>query len=185
MNAIMESKKAALPARQENADVPQYLTFMLGGEMFAIGILVIKEIIEYPTITTVPMMQECIRGVINLRGAVVTVMDLSIRFERASTDVTKRSCIVIIEVEEEGERQVIGVVVDAVNAVLEIPDSEIAPPPTFGAKIRSDFITGMAKVNDRFIIILDVNKVFSIEEIGGLVDSLTAESMEDAAAEQT
>ena len=184
MNAIVESKQAALPVRQENVDVPQYLTFMLGGEMFAIGILVIKEIIEYPTLTTVPMMQECIRGVINLRGAVVTVMDLSVRFERASTDVTKRTCIVIMEIEEDGERQVIGVVVDAVNAVLEIPDSEIAPPPTFGAKIRSEFITGMAKINDKFVIILDVNKVFSIEELGGLADSMMAESIVDAATEQ-
>jgi purine-binding chemotaxis protein CheW len=162
----------------------QYLTFMLGGEMFAIGILVIKEIIEYPTLTTVPMMQDCIRGVINLRGAVVTVIDLSVRFERAPTDVTKRTCIVIIEVEEEGGKQVIGVVVDAVSAVLEIPDSEIAPPPTFGAKIRSDFITGMAKVKNKFIIVLDVNRAFSIEEIGRLTEGSTRDSIERAATEQ-
>ena len=144
------------------AAVPtQYLTFTLGGETFAIAILGVKEIIEYTALTDVPMMSDCIRGVINLRGSVVTVMDLSVRFNRPSTPVTKRTCIVIVEIEDEGERQVIGVVVDAVNAVLEIADSDIEPPPAFGAHIRNDFIAGMGKINGRFVILLAIGQVFS------------------------
>jgi purine-binding chemotaxis protein CheW len=148
-------------APQAAAAPTQYLTFTLGGEMFAIGILCVKEIIEYTSLTDVPMMSECIRGVINLRGSVVTVMDLSLRFGRASTPVTKRTCNVIVEIEEDGERQVIGVVVDAVNAVLEIADADIEPPPAFGARIRNDFIAGMGKINGRFVILLDIGQVFA------------------------
>lgn len=139
----------------------QYLTFTLGGETFAIAILGVKEIIEYTTLTDVPMMSSCIRGVINLRGSVVTVMDLSVRFGRAQTPVTKRTCIVIVEIEDGGERHVIGVVVDAVNAVLEIPAGEIEPPPAFGAAIRHDFIEGMGKINGRFVILLALGQVFA------------------------
>jgi purine-binding chemotaxis protein CheW len=96
------------------------------------------------------------------------VMDLSVRFGKPSTPVTKRTCIVIVEVEAEGEHQDMGVVVDAVNAVLEIPASEIEAAPSFGAKIRTDFIEGMGKVNGKFVILLDVNQVLSVEEIGAL-----------------
>lgn len=138
----------------------QYLTFTLGGEMFAIGILAVKEIIEYTSLTDVPMMSDCIRGVINLRGAVVTVLDLSVRFGRPSTPVTKRTCIIIVEIDDGGERQVIGVVVDAVNAVLEIAASEIEPAPAFGARISNDFIEGMGKINGKFVILLDIGQVF-------------------------
>lgn len=146
----------------------QYLTFMLGGELFAIGILGIKEIIEYDGLTEVPMMPECIRGVINMRGAVVPVMDLSARFGKNVTAITRRTCIVIVEIEADGGHHDMGVIVDAVNAVLEIPSSEIEPAPAFGAKIRTDFIEGMGKVNGKFVILLNVNQVLSPEEIGAL-----------------
>jgi purine-binding chemotaxis protein CheW len=151
-------------------DARQYLTFALGGEMFSIDILSIKEIIWYAGLTEVPMMPACIRGVINLRGAVVPVMDLSARFSKPSTPVTKSSCIVIVEIEaqNEGEHQNMGIVVDAVQAVLEIPSSEIEPPPNFGAKIRADFIKGIAKVNGKFVILLDVKNVLSTKEIGAM-----------------
>lgn len=148
----------------------QYLTFLLGGEMFAIGILNIKEIIEYGSLTTVPMMPEFIRGVINLRGAVVPVIDLSARFGRNQSSITRRSCIVIIEVEVEDEKYDVGVVVDSVSEVLEIAAAEIEPPPSFGAKIRADFIEGMGKVNGKFVIILDVDKVLAVEEMAMLTD---------------
>lgn len=143
----------------------QYLTFVLGKEVFAIGILSIKEILEYGQVTSVPMMPEFIRGVINLRGAVVPAVDLAARFGGRPTEVTKRTCIVIIEVAGEESRLEVGVVVDAVSAVLEIPDSEIEPPPSFGAKIRTDFIKGMGKVDGKFVIILDVDKVLSVEDM--------------------
>lgn len=147
-------------------DQQQYLTFMLGGEVFAIGILAIKEIIEYGNLTEVPMMPDYIRGVINLRGSVVPVVDLSARFGRKNTELTRRTCIVIIEVASDQEKQVIGVVVDAVNEVLEIQADQIEPPPAFGAKIRTDFIRGMGKVEGKFVIILNVDNVLSIDDLG-------------------
>jgi purine-binding chemotaxis protein CheW len=168
MNAIVSLNNHADPAASQAVEKAQYLTFMLGGEAFAIGILHIKEIIEYAGLTEVPMMPECIRGVINLRGAVVPVMDLSARFGKQPTAITKRTCIIIVEVEAGNERHDMGVVVDAVNAVLEIPASEIEPAPSFGARIRTDFIAGMGKVNGKFVILLDVNRVLSIDEIGAL-----------------
>ncbi|HJV86088.1 MAG TPA: chemotaxis protein CheW [Noviherbaspirillum sp.] len=170
MSAFIEAGPA-VSAVQAIADHGQYLTFMLGGETFAIGILAVKEIIEYGGLTEVPMMPECIRGVINLRGAVVPVLDLSSRFGRATTAVTKRTCIVIVEVDSGEAQQVAGVVVDAVNAVLEIPASEIEPPPTFGAKIRTDFIEGMGKVNGRFVILLNINQIVSLDELAALAET--------------
>ncbi len=160
----------ALKQAQTVVEAKQYLTFMLGGEMFSINILCIKEIIWYANLTEVPMMPACIRGVINLRGAVVPVMDLSSRFGKPSTPVTKSTCIVIIEVETqtEGERQNMGLVVDSVQAVLEIASSEIEQAPSFGTKIRPDFIEGIGKVNGKFVILLNVNRVLSTEEIGQL-----------------
>jgi purine-binding chemotaxis protein CheW len=154
----------------------QYLTFMLDKETFAIGILAIKEIIEYHDLTTVPMMPDTVRGVLNLRGSVVPVIDLAIRFGRQPTVIRRRTCIVIVEVESGDERLDIGVIVDAVNQVIEIPPAEIEPPPPFGARIRSDFIQGMGKVDGKFVILLDVAHVLSVEEMGMLaeVDSASA-----------
>lgn len=154
----------------------QYLTFTLGGEMFSISILCIKEIIWYANLTQVPMMPACIRGVINLRGAVVPVMDLSTRFGKPPTAVTKSTCIIIVEIDalDDGGPQNMGVVVDAVQAVLEIPSTEIEAPPTFGAKIRSDFIEGIGKVNGKFVILLNVNSVLSYDEIGAMGLALTS-----------
>ncbi|HEX5337306.1 MAG TPA: chemotaxis protein CheW [Gallionella sp.] len=146
----------------------QYLTFMLGGEVFAIGILSIKEIIEYGQLTQVPRMPSFIRGVINLRGAVVPVIDLGSRFGKQPSGVSRRTCIVIIEIEHDGEQQVVGVMVDAVNEVLDISQSEIEPAPSFGAKIRADFIRGMGKVDGKFVIILDVDHVLSLDEMASL-----------------
>jgi purine-binding chemotaxis protein CheW len=143
----------------------QYLTFTLGGEIFAIGIKGVKEIIEYGNVTVVPMMPDFIRGVINLRGAVVPVVDLSARFGNNAATTTKRTCIVILEAEAGGEKQDIGMMVDAVSAVLEIPAADIEPPPAFGARIRTDFMSGMGKVNGKFVIILNVEHVLSIEEM--------------------
>jgi len=146
------------------AEPAQYLTFMLAGEVFAVGILAVKEIIEYRGLTEVPMMPACVRGVINLRGAVVPVIDLPARFGRPTSQVTKRTCTVIVEVQAADERHVIGMVVDAVNEVIEIPPSDIEPAPSFGTRIRSDFIQGMGKVRDKFVILLDADQVLSIDE---------------------
>ena len=166
MNMPVAAKRAATVVEQQSqGEEGQYLTFTLRGEMFAIGILNIKEIIEYGQLTSVPMMPEFIRGVINLRGSVVPVVDLAARFGGKAAEITRRTCIVIIEVNTDDGRQDIGVVVDAVSEVLEIPAGEIEPAPAFGAKIRADFIHGMGKVGGRFVIILEVDKVLSVDEL--------------------
>jgi purine-binding chemotaxis protein CheW len=141
--------------RGPDEHIQQYLTFMLAGEVFATGILAIKEIIEYANLTEVPMMPQHVRGVINLRGSVV-----------------------IVEIVANGARQVVGVVVDAVNAVLDIPSAQIEPPPTFGSRIRTDFIQGMGKVNGGFVIVIDVSRILAADEM-----QVLAEAQETAATE--
>jgi len=162
----------------QQSDQHQYLTFMLGKEAFALGILSIKEILEYAAPTEIPMMPAFIRGVVNLRGAAVPVVDLSARFNRPAQVVTKQTCIVIVEVAANESRHIIGVVVDAVNEVLEIPAAEIEPTPSFGASIRADFIEGMGKVRGKFVIILNASRVLSTDDL----EALTLAAHESSAA---
>lgn len=144
----------------------QYLTFRLGGECFGVGILCVKEIIEYNTVTTVPMMPEFVHGVLNLRGRVVPVIDLAQRFGKGGTSISRRTCVIIVELgrDQQGGED-IGILVDGVNQVIEIPPERIAPAPAFGAKVRSDFIAGMAEMEGRFVILLNVDRVLSVEEM--------------------
>lgn len=175
-----------LPAAtaQAKAEAGQYLTFVLGGEVYALGILNIKEIIDYGNLTDVPMMPAFVKGVINLRGSVVPVVDLQVRFGKGATQIAKRTGIVIVETAagEGEEQQDIGIIVDAVNEVIDIAQSEIEPPPTFGTGIRPDFINGMAKRDGKFVILLNVDKVLSIEEMANL--SRVALSADDSPAEE-
>ena len=185
MNQVVQATAKSVAVAEPSAHLQeqtQYLTFMLNGEPFAIGILCIKEIIEYSGLTEVPMMPECIRGVINLRGAVLPVLDLAVRFGKKSGEVTKKTCIVIVEVKVGDECQDMGVVVDAVNAVLEIPRSDIEPPPAFGSKIRTDFIEGMGKVNGNFVILLNVSQVLSVDELGAAGQAANQALLPGAAA---
>ncbi len=167
--APQAAKSSKLPTKAGIAtagnEAQQYLTFNLGSEMFAVGILNVREIIEYGNLTEIPMMPGFIRGVINLRGAVVPVIDLAARFGGKSSDVQRRTCIVIVEMKIDNARQELGIMVDAVSEVLEIPPSEIEPPPSFGAKIRADFIAGMGKVDGKFVIILQIDRVLSVDEM--------------------
>lgn len=157
----------------------QYLTFKLAGEQFAIGILHIKEIIEYGQLTKVPLMPEFIRGVINLRGAVVPVIDLSCRFWKKSSELNPRSCIVILELQHKDISLVVGVIVDAVIAVLDIAADNIEPAPAFGTGISAECIAGMGKIDDAFIIMLNVNKVLSVDDVTQLqyIDTETDEKI--------
>ena len=147
----------------------QYLTFALASEMYAVGILNVKEIIEYGNLTEIPMMPAFIRGVINLRGGVVPVIDLAARFGGKESQVGKRTCIVIVEMRHDDIKQDLGIMVDAVSEVLEIQGSEIEPAPSFGAKIRADFIAGMGKVAGKFVIILDIQRVLSIDGMAAVL----------------
>jgi len=160
--------------KQQNAEVMvqeqlhQYLTFLVGKDNLAISILDVKEIIEINTITRVPMTPVYIRGVINLRGNVVPVIDLSARLGRECSDITKRTCIVLVQVEYNDESQLIGMLVDAVDEILDLPRSNIMPAPDFGADIRNDFIQAMGRVGDEFIILLNINRVLSVNELSQL-----------------
>jgi len=167
MNQLMHKKdnKTELMAQDQ---LRQYLTFRAGNENLAISILDVKEIIEINTITDVPMTPEYIRGVINLRGNVVPVIDLSARLGRQSSEITKRSCIVLVQVDYNDDAQLLGMLVDAVDEILEIPEANIMPPPDFGADIRTDFIQSMGRVGDEFIILLNINRVLSIKELSQL-----------------
>lgn len=158
------------PANRGGGETNQYLTFTLGGEMFAVGILNVKEIIEYGNLTEIPMMPAFIRGVINLRGAVVPVIDLAARFGGHASEVQRRTCIVIVEVTQDDSKHDIGIMVDAVSEVLEIQEGDIEPPPSFGARIRADFIAGMGKVNNKFVIILEIQRVLSVDEMAQISD---------------
>ena len=165
------------------AEIAQYLTFLLSGEMYAVGILNVKEIIEYGQLTEIPMMPAFIRGVINLRGSVVPVIDLAARFGGQQTRASRRTCIVIIELTDGDEHHDIGVVVDAVSEVLEVSSADIEPAPAFGARIRADFIEGMGKIGGKFVIILDIQKVLSVEEIAALATVAERDSNEPGLAD--
>ena len=163
MNTTTATATAETSDQMGLEEQQQYLTFMSGGETYAIGILRIKEIIQNGQLTAVPQMPDSILGVINLRGAVVPVIDLSARFGKNPTAVGKRNCIIIIDVASGAQTNNVGVMVDAVNAVLDIPSTEIEPPPSFSAGIRADFIDGMGKIDSKFVIILNVQQVLAMD----------------------
>ncbi|HLO65973.1 MAG TPA: chemotaxis protein CheW [Holophaga sp.] len=164
----LDKRVRAQVDRTQAEEKTQFLAFNLGGEAFAMEIRSIKEVIQYGELTQVPLMPEFIRGVINLRGAVVPVIDLSVRFGRPPTEVARRTCIVILEVPWQGGEVELGVVVDHVSEVLDIAVSEIEPAPAFGSALRSEFIAGVGKVGGRFVILLDVAHVLSIDEMAAL-----------------
>ena len=147
---------------------PQYLSFMLGQDMFAMGILAVREILEYAGVTPVPQMPPCISGVINLRGTAVPVLDLACRLEREPVPVSKRTCIIVVEVDGNAGAFVIGILVDAVNAVLDIPPSEVEPAPSLGAQVRAEMLQGIGKVNGRFVLLLDVRRVASVGDLAAI-----------------
>ena len=164
------SAVAAFDPNETAASMPpaQFLSFMLGQDMFAIGILAIREILEYHGVTPVPGLPACILGVINLRGTAVPVLDLARRLEREPSPLSKRTCIIVVEVYSDEGAFVIGIMVDAVNAVLDIPAGDIEPAPRFGAGVRAELLLGIGKVHERFVLLLNVQHVVSESEIAAL-----------------
>ena len=163
-------------------DVQQYLTFLIGGEEYAVSLLKVKEIIEYDVVTKVPKTPEWVRGVINLRGSVVPVVDLAVKFRQGPSLIGKLTCIVIAEVECEGEATVMGVMADAVSQVIDLKPEEIEPPPAFGTRVKVDYLLGMARAGKKFCLILDTEKVLSTDELLDLATSVE-ESSTDPEAE--
>ncbi len=154
-----------MPAAARTPDRAQYLTFSLAGGEYAIAVLRVREIIEHESVTRVPSTPAFIRGVINLRGSVVPVVDLARKFRLPESPVTKRTCIVIVEVEAEAGRIVLGVLADAVNQVVEFRPEEIEAPPSFGTPIRVDYLRGLGKLGSEFVLILDTDRVLSAGEL--------------------
>lgn len=165
---------AGHPVAAEDA-AAQFLTFSLGDEVFAMDIRTVREIIQVGPMTTVPLMPDFVRGVINLRGAVVPVIDLHARFGRPAAQVGKKTCIVIFDSMRDGERVELGLLVDAVSEVIEIAGDQIEPPPQFGTTVRRDFIKGMGKVASRFVILLEPDRAFDVGEMAQLCESAQAE----------
>jgi len=153
-----------------------YLTFKLGKEHFAVDVIKVEEILEVPKITTVPRSPEYLKGVINLRGNVLPVIDTRVKFNMSETTMQVDTCIVVIEVEIEGELVILGALVDAVTEVIELQESDIKPSPSIGSSYHPDFIEGVTSVKDEFIMLLNIGKVFSVEDVTMFHESLGIEA---------
>jgi purine-binding chemotaxis protein CheW len=161
------------------AGAGQYLTFELAGEEYALEILQVREILRYEEITRVPTAPASVRGVLNLRGKVVPVVDLAVRFGLAATETTRKTCIVIVEVAQEGEALVMGILADAVSQVVDLQPGEIEPPPVFGTRVRIEYLRGLARAGSRFALLLDLERLLGTEDaLSGVASS---EGLEQAA----
>ena len=162
------TKSGSGGAEGVTGDATQYLTFFVADERYAIDILDVKEIIEVVSLTRVPMTPDHIRGVLNLRGSVVPIVDLCARLGKGVSELSKRSAIILVEVGTGVERHTIGMLVDEVHEILEIDTAHLQPAPDFGTSIRTEFIQAMGRVDEVFIILLDINHVLSTEELAEL-----------------
>ena len=152
----------------EIKEANQYLTFKLDQEVFALDITQVREVLDLTDVTRVPRMPEFMRGVINLRGGVVPVVDLRLKFDMTVTENTVDTCIIIMEITLDGETTLLGALADSVQEVINLEPDQIEPPPKIGTRLESEFIKGMGKKNDEFIIILDIDRVFSAEDLSVL-----------------
>ncbi len=149
----------------ETAVTTQYLTFKLGEEVYAVDISKVREVLDFTTVTKVPRTPDFMRGVINLRGSVVPVVDLRLKFGMQGTENTVNTCIIIMEVRVDSETTILGALADSVQEVIDLDTEHIEPAPRIGTKLKTEFITGMGKQNEKFIIILDIDEIFSTEEL--------------------
>lgn len=149
----------------ENNETVQYLTFKLGDELFGVDVSKAREVLDYSEVTHVPQMPGYMLGVINLRGSVVPVINLRKKFGMADSEQTIDTCIIVIEIEIDGDVIVVGTMVDSVQEVLDLTESQIEPPPRLGTKLNTEFIKGMGNIDDQFLIILDIDRVFTAEEL--------------------
>lgn len=157
----------------------QYLTFILDQEIYAIDITQIREVVDFTEVTKVPRMPNFMRGVINLRGGVVPVVDLRLKFGLEESDKTVDTCIIIIELDIEGEQTYLGALADSVQEVITLEPGQIEPPPKIGTRLDTEFIRGMGKKNDDLIIILNIDRVFSSDELEVFQDAEKKETIKD------
>ena len=159
-------------------ETTQYLSFKLGDEIFAVDVAQVREILDVITITKVPQTPDFMQGVINLRGSVVPVMDMRLKFGMPPTERTVNTCIIVMEVIQDGETMVLGSLADSVQEVLDLEPDQIEPAPRIGTRLRSDFIKGMGKHDERFIIILDIDRIFNAGELELIAGTLSDEELE-------
>jgi purine-binding chemotaxis protein CheW len=160
----------------------QYLTFLTAGEEYAIGIVKVKEIIEFEAVTTVPNTPIWIRGVTNLRGKVVPVVDLAVKFGLPASRISKFSCIIVTEVLFQGENLTMGVLADSVSQVMDLSADEIEQTPPFGTRVKTEYLLGMGALGKKFCLILDIDKVLSADELLAVTESVADETAADAPA---
>ena len=158
--------------RKSGDDANQYLTFMLAEEQYAVDVYDVKEVLEYTTVTRVPRTQEFMRGVINLRGSVVPVIDLRLKFGMEATSKTIDTSIIVMEVEIGAGKVTVGCLADSVQEVINLDPELIEPAPKIGTRINTDFIRGIGKQDERFVIVLDIDRVFSDEELSAVVEEV-------------
>ena len=149
-------------------EMTQFLTFILDEELFALDISKVREVLDFTTITKVPRTPDFMRGVINLRGSVVPVVDMRMKFGMTKTEKTVNTCIIIVEISLDGETAILGALADSVQEVMDLEPGQIEPAPKIGTRLKTDFIRGMGKHGEQFIIILDIDKVFSAYEIAAV-----------------
>jgi purine-binding chemotaxis protein CheW len=164
-------------------DTRQYLTFQLGEEVFGLDVSHVREILEFTTVTKVPKTPDYMRGVINLRGSVVPVLDMRLKFGLTRTEKTVNTCIIVVEASFEDEHTIIGALVDSVQEVFELEPEQIEPAPKIGTQLKTEFIKGMGKKDNHFIIILNIDKVFSSEELATVLDKEMGDTMKMAGNE--
>ncbi len=162
----------------ESTNANQYLTFTLDNEQYAIGVAKVREVLEHTKITKLPRTAMFMKGIINLRGAGVPVIDLRLKFGLPETPITKDTSIIVMEVESQDGAVVVGALADAVHEVVDIDEKSVEPAPRFGTRLAAEFIKGVGKKDDLFIIILDIDRIFNAEEISFIADNKT-----EAAAE--
>jgi purine-binding chemotaxis protein CheW len=167
--------------KDNSFDHTQYLTFHLAGEEYAVGILQVREIITYGTLTKVPHTPPSIRGVINLRGNVVPVVDLGLKFGLNASPVTDRTCIVIVEANINESRTIMGIIADSVSQVISMSENNILPAPAFGTRVRIDFLRGMGRSGDKFVLVLDIDKVLIADDPAPAAPGINASEQETAA----
>ena len=164
----------------ESTETTQFLTFSLAEDVFAIDVVMAREVLDLCDVTRVPQTPDYMLGVINLRGSVVPVIDMRLKFGMNAAEQTRDSCIVVVEVDVDGESVVVGALADSVREVIDLAPSQIEPPPRIGTRLKTEFIKGMGNLEDRFVIILDINRVFSAEELAlvqGLSDGTESEDV--------
>jgi purine-binding chemotaxis protein CheW len=159
----------------EITSMNSYLSFKLGDEFFAVHVSKVLNILEMLPITKVPKSHESIIGVINLRGSVLAVVDIRMKFELANSEYSKDTCILVLQVVVNEEQIEAGAVVDSVHAVLEVDETQILPPPSVGVKFKSEFITGIIKHDERFIMVVDIDKLFALENFVSKLEEFSSE----------